>query len=165
MAAKYSLLSLTAIVFSLSLQVVFGSTHVNESSTTLVCIGRNKEERYNLCKSQGDVNCNISSLADLSHLLQKNTRSHYIQFCTSQIELEYNIPFHQLYDVSFIGDLHKTMINCNGTSNAGMSFAESEGIYLENLIFDQCGALHDSTSVNITSNNSTLLFYLSLIHI
>ena len=54
------------------------------------------------------------------------------------------------------------MINCISTSKAGMSFAESEGIHLENLIFDQCGALHDSISVNITSKHSTLLIYCTI---
>ena len=56
--------------------------------------------------------------------------------------IEYSVQFHQLYNVTFIGYSQKTMLNCG--NKAGMSFTESEGIHLENLIFDQCGALHDS---------------------
>ena len=132
-------LATVTVIFSLILLLVFNIIHANESSTILVCIGQNKE---NQCNSQRDANCNSSSLAVLPQLLKKHTIPHIIQFCTSQIELDHSILFYQLYNVTFIGVQDRTMIHC--TSKAGMSFTESEGIHLENLIFDQCGALHDS---------------------
>ena len=62
MTAKYSV-HLAILVFSLFfLLVIVSVIHANESSTNLVCIGYDKKEGYNLCMSQEDVKCNISSI-------------------------------------------------------------------------------------------------------
>ena len=153
MSTKYSILHLI-YVLSLCFQVIF------VSGSRFVCIGHDKKERYKLCTSQGDVNCNVSSLSMVPQVLHEHRKPYYVQFCTTNIDLEEHIQFNKLYNVTFIGDQYKTIINC--TSKAGMSFSESEGIQLENLIFDHCGAEHDSTSVNVTSKNSTLRFYSSI---
>ena len=161
MSSKCSVIELATIVNILYLQVAFGTLHVNEgNSSSFVCIGSDNEECYGLCTRQMDVNCSISSLDMLPQLLQENKRPYYVKFCTTYIELEDIVKFFHLYNVTFVGDQNQTVINCTG--KAGISFNDSKGIYLENFIFDRCGAKHDITSINVTSNNSTFHFYSSI---
>lgn len=154
MTARYPVHHTTVVII---LHVLFSVICANERNTNLVCIGYDKEEGYNECMSQTNVNCNISSLAVLPQVLQKQKRPCYIHFCTTYIELLGSIRFHQLNNATFIGNQYKTMLKCG--NKGGLHFTESEIVHLENLIFDQCGTLHDSTSVNVTNNNSTLLFF------
>ena len=144
--------------FSLSLQVLLLAAQYNsEASSSLICIGVDKDEQHLLCENQM---CNISSLETLPPLLQGNVRPYYILFCTTQIELENSVQFEQLHTINFIGNKRKTIINC--TEQAGITFTNSEEIYLENLTFEKCGALHNSTSINFVTNNSTLHLYSSI---
>ena len=55
----------------------------------------------------------------------------------------------------------KTVINCSESREAGVH--DSEKVHLENLIFEKCSALQESTSINITST-ATLQFYTSILY-
>ena len=107
---------------------------------------------------QADCNCSTLSLANLPEQSQANSR---VYFCTSHTQLDTNIHFQRLYNVTFTGNGQKTVVNCSESHEAGVSFTKSEDIHLKNLIFENCGALQESTSVNIT-NEATLQFYTSL---
>ena len=146
------------------LQVLVGICHAM-GNTGLVCV----ETKYyhteiyvhhGLCKNRVSeaVNCGISSLAILPELLQENST---VRFCTTHIHLNTSIHFQGFYNVTFIGDQQMTVIDCSLSHEAGISFTDSEKIHLKNLVFEQCSALQESTSVNVISG-TTLQFYTSL---
>ena len=150
------------IAFSLSLQVatVFSNAHATEGSSGLICIEENDSlgAYHNPCKNPNATNCNISSLTILPELLQANSTIH---LCMPHIQLDTSIHLQGLYNVTFTGVKQKTVMNCSESHEAGVSFTESENIHLENLVFEKCGTLQESTSVNITSE-ATLHFYTSV---
>ena len=138
---------------------VFCNTHATVGSG-LICIEENASsgEYHNLCKTHNATLYNISSLSILPELLQANLRVH---FCAPHIQLDTNIHFHGLYNVTFTGGKKMTKIDCFESKNAGVRFTESENIHLENLVFENCGNLQESTSINISSG-ATIQFFTSL---
>ena len=141
----------------LCLQVLLIIIQYKESNASVLCIGQDRDYQNKLCQSQ---TCNTSSLPTLPLHLQGNVRPYFVIFCTTEVSLETNVQFQDLYNVTFIGDHNKTVISC--ANQAGLTFTNSEEVHLENLIFDHCGALHNSTSINITTINSSFHFYSSI---
>ena len=138
------------IVLIRSLQVVDGVTN---NTAVLACVEPKhnySELRHNQCVSV------LPKLLELLH--QANLTVH---FCTTHLQLNTSIHFQGLYDVSFIGDQRTTVIDCSLSHDAGVSFNNSENIYLENLVFENCGTLQESTSVDVITG-AALLFDTSL---
>ena len=146
------------IAISITLQVLLVTVH-SGSNVHRLCIAN--ENAGNICASDKCRHDNISSLEVLPQLLQNRNGPHYIQLCTTNIVLNENIHFKQVYNVTLAGYEPKAKINCS--NQAGITFSNSEGIYFVNLIVDRCGALQNSTSVdNTTSYNrfqSSLYLY------
>ena len=160
-SSKYFELNLCHFLVAVFCITIVGIAHTTKTNTGLVqvCIEHyNKGVHFNQCKNHEAVNCSTLSIVNLPELLQNNSR---VYFCTAHIQLDTSIQFQKLYNVIFTGNHEKTVINCSESREAGVSFTHSEKVYLENLIFEKCSALQESTSINITST-TTLKFYTSI---
>ena len=123
---------------------------VTSSSTSECC--RNE----NLCRS---FECIKSSIRSFTTVLFE---------AMDNITLDSCIWFSDIHQITFAGlNSQGTRIICNASkamnnSGAGFRFDKVTDLKLVGLNFEQCGALHDSTTLNTQTQNSTLKFKSSI---
>ena len=81
----------------------------------------------------------------------------------TQLPLSRTLTFENLTDIAIVGDSKdKIIITCKKDGNGGIAFRFVRNITISNLAFVHCGALHGSTSTNLTTLNSTMKFRITL---
>ena len=119
------------------------------NSSTSECCGNE-----NVCYSFDCITKNITNSTFL--LFEDNTT------------LNSSIRFANLHKIAFVGlNSEGTSIICNTSkvandSGAGLEFVKMRDLKLVGLKFEQCGALHKSTTLNTHTRNSTLDFRSSI---
>ena len=94
--------------------------------------------------------------------------STFVLFEATNIRLNSSIWFADLYKIAFAGlNSEGTRIICNTSkvandSGTGLGFVRVRDLKLVGLKFEQCGALHKSTTLNTHTRNSTLNFRSSI---
>lgn len=95
--------------------------------------------------------------------LQNVDDSMLILVSGSQLPLRKTLTFENLTDIAIVGDSKdKIIITCEKNASGGITFKFVRNITISNLTFIHCGALHDSTSTNLTTGNSTMKFRTTL---
>ena len=127
--------------------------------------------RHIICVTNSSTSecCRNEKVCDSFDCIQKSiTNSTFVLFeSTDNITLNSSIWFTELYDIAFAGlNSQGTRIICNTSevttdSGAGLGFVNITNLKLVALTFEQCGALHRSTTLN-TTQNSTLDFKSSI---
>ena len=129
--------------------------------------------RHTICVTNSSTNsdcCRNEKVCDSFDCIRKSiTNSTYVLFeSTDNITLNSSIWFTDLYDIGFVGlNSQGTRIICNTSevtndSGAGLGFVRVRNLKLVDLKFEQCGALHKSTTLNTQTRNSTLDFKSSI---
>ena len=135
--------------------------------------------RHTICVTNSSTSsecCRNEKVCDSFDCIRKSiTNSTFVLFeSTDNITLNSSIWFTDLYDIAFAGlNSQGTRIVCNTSevtdeidSGAGLGFVKVRNLKLVGLIFEQCGALHKSTTPSTTRNaqmqNSTLVFKSSI---
>ena len=106
-------------------------------------------------------NAVASSCHSLGDLLDHVKDSTLIQLDTSELKLSTLVEFEKKTHISIVGLNGNTTITClpsNSSLGAGLAFIAVQDLTLVNLTFQNCGALHNSTTARYEGNNSTLLF-------
>ena len=102
-----------------------------------------------------------SSCHSLDDVLDHVKDSTLIQLDTSELKLSKLVEFERKTHISIVGLNGNTTITClpsNSNQGAGLAFIAVQDLILVNLTFQNCGALHNSTTASYEANNSTLLF-------
>ena len=102
-----------------------------------------------------------SSCHSLDDVLDHVKDSTLIQLDTSELKLSKLVEFERKTHISIVGLNGNTTITClpsNSSQEAGLAFIAVQDLTLVNLTFQNCGALHNSTTASYEANNSTLLF-------
>ena len=79
------------------------------------------------------------------------------------LEISAPVSFIGFQDVALVGNSSSVTVTCtprNGEemTDAGLTFVAIKNLSIADLTFERCGSLHNSTSANTTSGNSTLRF-------
>ena len=102
------------------------------------------------------------SLDDVPDLVNDST---LIQFNTSELKLATLVTFKTKKYIGIVGLDGNTTISClpsNTSAGSGLAFIAVENLTLTNLTFQYCGALHNSTTANCETGDSTVLFRSSI---
>ena len=146
-------------VFITSLSAVLHLSTTTEASGGFHCITNNVNNTNNKisdtsCKC--DNHWKVDTLSDL--LNNSNTT---VMFCDSFFELEQSIEVEGKVNISLRGlEGGETIIEC--TQGIGLSFTSLIDITISDLTFAGCGEIFDSTSLNFTTNMSTVNFLVSI---
>ena len=125
--------------------------------------------RHTICVTNSSTSsecCRNEKVCDSFDCIQKSiTNSTFVLFeDKDSITLNSSIWFTDLHNISFAGlNSQGTRIICNTSevtneidSGAGLGFVKVRNLKLVGLKFEQCGALHKSTTLNTQTRNSTL---------
>ena len=142
----YVLIAGLSIVLHLSTSI--------EASGGIQCITKDVNSSNRTC------NCdNHWKLDALSDLVNKSDTT--LMFCDSFFELAQPIKVECRMNISLRGlERGGTTINCK--EEIGLSFATVTDIIISDLTFTGCGKVFDSTSLNFSTNTSTLDFLVSI---
>lgn len=125
-----------------------------EASGGIKCIGKDANST--------DASCNCDShwkLDALSDLLNNSNTT--VMFCGNVFELEQSIKVEGQENISLRGlEGGGTTIECK--EGIGLSFASLTDVTVSDLTFIECGEIFDSTSLNFTTNTSTVNFLVSI---
>ena len=122
-----------------------------------VCVGSETDLEQNSLLPPG-----CYSLDDVPALVNDST---LIQFNTSELKLTTLVTFKRKKYVRIVGLDGNTTISClspNTSTGSGLAFIAVENLTLANLTFQNCGALHNSTTANCETGDSTVLFRSSI---
>ena len=143
----------TVFIASLSIVVHLLST-TTEASGGIQCITNNVNSSNTSCNC--DNHWKLDALSDL--LNNSNTT---VMFCDSFFELEQSIEVDGKVKISLRGlEGGGTTIECE--EGIGLSFTSLTDITISNLTFTGCGEVFDSTSLDFTTNKSTVNFLVSI---
>ena len=142
------------LVLFASLSVVIHLSTTTEASGGTQCIGKDANS------SSASCNCdNHWKLDALSGLLNNSNTT--VMFCNNFFELEQSIEVEGKVNISLRGlEGGETTIECK--EGIGFSFVNLTDITVSDLTFIGCGEFFDSTSLNFTSNTSTVQFLVSI---
>ena len=104
------------------------------------------------------INCTSLECLQNESVVSNSTR---IAFQGSVLNLTTTLVFENLTDITLAGQ--GSAISCTSLV-AGLTFRFVQNLTITNLTFKNCGAIHDSTSINITASNTTTRFK-SAIHL
>ena len=79
------------------------------------------------------------------------------------LEISTVVDFIDFQDIALVGSNGSVTVTCTSSNraeltDAGLSFVSVRNLSIASLIFERCGGLHNSTSANTTSRNSTIQF-------
>ena len=141
-------------VFFASLSVVIHLSTTTEASGGIQCIEKDANS------SNASCNCdNHWKLDALSDLL--NNSNTVVMFCDNFFKFEQSIEVEGKVNISLRGlEGGETIIECK--EGIGLSFASLTDITVSDLTFTGCGKVFESTSLNFTTNTSTVKFLVSI---
>ena len=138
-----------AYKFVTGLTIVLLAVIVTQGSIEKLCVVNDLDS--------GNATCHCDTLTELEDLynatFEDNTE---LVFCDSQFDLAQSITIENCHNLSLRAGLgqEETIMNCsNGT---GLSFVNVMDMAISGLTFFGCGKVYHSTSLNITTENSTL---------
>ena len=122
--------------------------------------------KHTVCVTSDEERRNASLLAttrcySLDDVLDYMKDSTLIQLNTSAFNLSTLVVFEKKNHIGIVGFNGNTTITClpsNSTRGAGLAFIAVQDLTLVNLTFQNCGALHNSTTASNKDENSTSLF-------
>ena len=122
--------------------------------------------KHTVCVTSDEERRNASLLAttrcySLDDVLDYMKDSTLIQLNTSAFNLSTLVVFEKKNHIGIVGFNGNTTITClpsNSTRGTGLAFIAVQDLTLVNLTFQNCGALHNSTTASNKDENSTSLF-------
>ena len=121
------------------------------------CVVENGSDPTVLCVSPELSVTNCHSLNDLPSLL--NASETEVVFCSPLFTLHFNLALQGVHNVSLVGN--PSTFTCS--KDAGLTILDSASISMRDITFQNCGVLHNSTTVDI--DDSSILLFRSALYI
>ena len=118
-----------------------------------MCFVEDSTDPVNHCIQNDETVINCQSLDKLQSTLI-STCNIQVVLCSAHFMLDFHLELQGLHNISFVG--HPSTLSCS--NDAGLTIISSANISITNITFENCGVLHNSTSVDIANNNSLLMF-------
>ena len=135
----------------------WGAEYYSEGT---ICVHSPMSKECSIGSLKWSVNSTCSSLQCVSEKLRERTNL-AILFEVGNFPLETLLLVNDSNNVAFIGCPDQSIINCS-SKNAGLAFHGVKNLTLVGLTLMFCGAVQNSTSMNITTNNTTAFFRSSI---
>ena len=103
--------------------------------------------------------CNCSVKLGLNDVAHQITNNSALLFCDQTANLSMMVPFDKLSNIELRGYSEcGTILYCPLGEQSGLKFTDVSNLTIINLKFIHCGAIHESTTLDTSTDNSSLIF-------
>lgn len=107
--------------------------------------------------------CNSSDKLGLNDAAHKISNNSALIFCDQTANLTMTIPFEKLSNIVLQGYSDGgTVLYCPAGEQSGLKFTDIDNLTIINLKLVCCGAMHESTTLDTSTGNSSLMFLASI---
>ena len=112
------------------------------------------------CSSSYAVN-KMCLVLDEMNTLQHDLNDTTVILCSQNFSLDFNLVLQGVRNIQLVGS--PSTLTCSG--DAGLTVLESENVTITNVTFEKCGALHNSTTIDRTKQDSSVHMFRSAVYI
>lgn len=100
-------------------------------------------------------------LDKMMNTLQHELNDTTVIFCSQNFSLDFNLVLQGVRNIQLVGS--PSTLTCSG--DTGLTVLESENVTIRNVTFEKCGALHNSTTIDRTKQDSSVHLFRSAVYI